>query len=142
MSFIYGRNRNGFIITLDILIASTLVLLILFVAFNYLSLSKISKLPEISSLRLANDIVAVLDYENVLDSFDKDYIESKVNSLLPVNLKMSMKINRYNQDSKLIDQIQINEDIKEDFLEGKWAFVTFQSSDAVFNLAQYKIGFK
>lgn len=136
------RNVRGFVITLDALFAITILFVVLIIAYNYISLSRVSGNPEISANRFASDMVAVLDYENILDSFNKDAIEMRVNALLPSNLRIAMKISRYDSNDVLSDQIQINDDITENFYTGSWVFVMFNNNDANFNAVEYKVGFK
>lgn len=137
----YGRDK-GFVFSLDAAFALAIIVGILLISFSLVTQSKISS-SAIFAKRIASDIVATMDYNNTLDSFNKILIESQLNSLMPQHLNMSMKINKYDAQLNLVDQIEINRDLKENFYLGKWLFVTFSGRDVKnYFVAVYKVGFR
>ena len=62
--------------------------------------------------------------------------------MLPQNILMSMRIERYDSTMNLVEAIQINDDISNNYFSGKRAFVTFAGETAKMNIVEYKVGFK
>ncbi len=92
-----GLNmKKGYVFTLDAAFAVIIVGVLLLMVYSYPITSYSSGADAIAIRRTASDIVAVLDYNDVLDTLDKSTIESELNPLLPPNLNMSMVLHVYN----------------------------------------------
>ena len=130
--------KKGFVLTMDVAISIVITGLILLTVSQ---LNIIDAFPELEAKRLATDIVAALDYTGVLDTYDKNKIEANLSRLLPSNLNMSMIIKRFNSTS-LLSEIQINANITENFLAGKWWLSSVNESKQDFYLVEYRVKFK
>ena len=142
-SFCGNRNSKGLIFTMDVVFAVGVTLLLLLASAGVLVKSKGTAINNVNAKRVTEDIVAVLDYNDVLDTFDKTLIQGAVNSSLPSNVKMYMIMSKYSKDGALLDQITINDDIPDNFFLGKWIFVTTGSDGFTnnFYLVRYKVAF-
>lgn len=130
--------KKGFVLTMDVAISITIVGLVLLTVSQ---LNIIDAFSELEAKRLATDIVAVLDYRDVLDTYDKSKIEANLSGLVPENLNMSMIIKRFNSTA-LISELQINANITENFLAGKWWLTAVNGSGQSFYLVEYRVKFK
>ena len=141
LSSSYGNK--GFILTADMMFAIGVVITILLISSIYLISSRASKNVELSASRVGSDIVAIMDYNGALYTLNKNAIEAEIDSLLPDNLRMSMRIEQYSKDLELLDQIQIKDDIIDDYYSGKWSFIKFSGDEiANYYLIRYKIAFR
>lgn len=96
----------------------------------------------INQIQLKNtgsDIFAVLDYLNVLDTFNKAAIEGNISAILPFNANVSAVVKKFDASGALLDQIEINSDIQSDFISGKWIFVDGATN---FYTVDYKVAFR
>jgi len=87
--------KKGYVFTLDAAFAISIIVALLLMTYGYSITSYASGADPVAIKRTASDIVSVLDYNNVLDTLDKNTIESELNQLLPPNLNMSMKLYVY-----------------------------------------------
>lgn len=135
---------RGYIFTLDAAFAITIVGVLLLMVYSYSITSYSSGADSVSIRRLASDMVAVLDYSDVLDTLDKETIEAELNQLLPPNLNMSMTVYVYEEpDGDPVNTIQINPDLTGDYYKGRWRFPVFAGADInKFVLVEYKIGLR
>jgi hypothetical protein len=133
--------KKGYIFTLDAAFAVIIVTVLLFMVYNYSITSYSSAVDPLPIRRLASDIVAVLDYNGVLDTLDEGTIESELNQLLPPNMNMSITIYAYNDPSSLDDTIQINDDLTGDYFTGKWFSRTY-TEGGKYLLVKYKVGLR
>ncbi len=133
-------EMKGFAFTLDVAIGIGIVFIILIASYTYYSESKNIGSVDISLTRLSSDAVITLDYKGILDTLNKNYIESELNRILPENINMSMIIYTYDE-SGLVKTTEINDDIKENYISGKWIFST-KNEKRYYNIVVYKAGFK
>ncbi|MBI2076077.1 MAG: hypothetical protein HYT72_02400 [Candidatus Aenigmarchaeota archaeon] len=99
-----------------------------------------NSLNQIQLRRIGSDIFASLDYENVLDTFDKAAIEGNISLILPFNTNVSAVIKKFSTNGDLLDQIQINSDIRDKFISGKRVFAGNAATN--FYVAEYKVSFR
>lgn len=129
--------KKGFVLTMDVAISIAIVGLLLLASRPMVS----DAFPELEAKRLATDIVVALDYTGVLDTYNKQSIEGNLSRLLPLNINMSMIIRRYNSTS-FVSQIQINANITDNYLGGRWWFTTINSSSQFFHVVDYRVRFR
>lgn len=135
---VMSNRKKGFVLTMDVAISIAIVGLII-VAISQMKGTDV--FPELEAKRLATDIVAALDYTGVLDTYDKNKIEANLSQLLPSNLNMSMTIKRFNAMA-FISQIQINANITDNFLAGKWWLASSSGNNQSFYLVEYRVRFR
>src|SRR3989338_5718003 len=84
--------KKGMVFSLDAALGITFIILILaVVSFNINDAENEGK-DLLSARRIGADIVAVLDYNNTLDSLNEAKITQALNEILPQNMNMSMTI--------------------------------------------------
>ncbi len=127
---------KGFVLTMDVAIA---IVVAGFVLLLVPGIQANDAYPELESKRLASDIVAVLDYNGVLGTYDKDIIEANLSGMLPANINMSMTIKKFNSTSS-VSQIQINAAITDNYMAGKWWFATDRGR--FFYFVDYRVKFR
>lgn len=132
---------KGYVFTLDAAFAVIIVSALLFMSYDYSVTSYSSAAESIAMRRVASDIVAVLDYNDILDSLDESTIESELNRMLPPNLDMNMTIYVYDDPTNLDYTIQINGDLKGDYFKGKWFSRTYADGGR-YLLVEYRMGFR
>lgn len=130
-------ERKGFVLTIDVAISIVLIGLILFAVSQ---LKTTDTFPELEAKRLATDTVAILDYSGVLSTYDKSSIESNLSRIIPPNLNISMIIKKFNSTA-MISQLQINANITENYLAGKWWLTSINGSSQFFYLVEYRVKF-
>ena len=86
-------KRKAFIFSLEMAFAVFLVTMILLVASYYASKQTEDPLIRLQILRTAEDIVAVMDYNNTLTTFNAQAIQTHLDLLLPINYQMKLTIN-------------------------------------------------
>lgn len=134
---------RGYVFTLDAAFAVIIVGVLLLMVYSYPITSYSSGADIIAIRRTASDIVAVLDYNDVLDTLDNDTIAQELNQLLPHNLGMSMTLDVYDSDLDFEYQIQVNPDLDGDYYTGKWRFPKLTGSQIdKYVLVEYKVGLR
>jgi len=89
----YGNK--GFVFSLDALIAIIVVIILLTTAYYYIAKSEENKLSNLQMAKIGSDILAVLDYKDMLkpsDLYQLQEIEDKVAELLPANYEIRIEI--------------------------------------------------
>ena len=86
----YG-NR-GIIFSLDIALATTVVMILLVASTYQVAKSDEKSLTKLQLSRIGNDITAYLDHQGILDTLDLTAIESNLTSILTVNYDMRIRI--------------------------------------------------
>ena len=85
-------RKNGFMLTIDGIIAITLVTVILITATNYVARSQSDILPELQLVRTGNDILNVLDNSGNFRTIDMDKLIYDSDNLVPVTYEMKIEI--------------------------------------------------
>ncbi len=119
---ILSYGNKGFIFTLDIAIATFLVIAFLAAGGYYISKGT-EPLPRLQMVRTGYDIIAVLDYSGALDSLDRDIINNELIEMLPPNYEMRLEINGTHPSSIIIETSSIPEG-KKFVAAGKRFFVS------------------
>lgn len=95
LNSIFGRNKKnkkGIIFTLDVILGTIIVLIVLTFGSVYLSLASDEKLGQLQLIRTGNDILAILDYRAILQSQNETLIYDEMKTLLPMNMDMQILI--------------------------------------------------
>ncbi|MFC2143498.1 hypothetical protein ACFLQN_03800 [Candidatus Aenigmatarchaeota archaeon] len=136
-------NKKGILFTWDVILSIVVAFIIVFVAFQLSSDDVDNFAGMVSARRVASDVVASLDYNETFDTLDKDIIENAVNSTIPQNIDISMKIYVYDHLMNLDQTIDIRDDIENNYRKGKWSFATFENANIKnIVLVEYKVGFR
>ena len=86
------RARKGIILTIDSIIAITLVAIILITATNYVARSEADVLPELQSVRTGYDILTLLDNTNSFEDMDMNKLKDNLDGLLTSTYDMKIKL--------------------------------------------------
>ena len=76
-------TRKGQLLTIDSVIAITLVAIILITATNYVTLSKKDVLPELNSVRIGYDLLTLLDNTNSFEGMNMGELSETLAILIP-----------------------------------------------------------
>ena len=82
MKVIFKKKKRGFVLTLDALIAAVIVVMALSFAASYFFETQ-EKIYYIYSAKATNDALAVLDYNETLQTLNEQQIMQEMNRLLP-----------------------------------------------------------
>ena len=86
------RARKGIVLTIDSIIAITLVAIILITATNYVARSQEDVLPELQSVRTGYDILTLLDNTNSFEDMDMNKLKDNLDGLLTSTYDMKIKL--------------------------------------------------
>lgn len=86
------KNKRGFIFSLDIAIAVSIVILLLVAAHKHMINSEEQKISNFQMVRTGSDILAVMDNEGTLSLFDINTLEEEISVLLPTQYRMVIKL--------------------------------------------------
>ncbi len=141
MNSLYGNK--GFIFSVDIAIGLVIVASIIAMSSAYMLSSGKSGISEIALRKTGSDIIAVMDYEGILATYNRTAIEGNLSSLVPFNMNMSMVISRHATNGNFLDRLQIGADLKKNYYSGRWMLVSFDGKAASnFYIVEYKVGFR
>ena len=90
-------GNKGVAFTLDAMAASIIVITILIVSYAYLYRT-INDLPNLNILRTSDDIIAMIDYDGTLKTFDSNAIKNDINTMLPEKYDMFLVLNSTSQN--------------------------------------------
>lgn len=85
-------KKKGFVFTLDIAIGVLVVILLMTAAHRHMVNAESNRVSNIQMISVGSDIVAMLDYNEVLQTLNEKNIESEMNDLMPQNYDMLLKI--------------------------------------------------
>lgn len=85
-------GNKGFVFSLDIIIAITIVGAMLLVSTFYITKAGGESVSKLETIRIGADVLALLDYGGSLDTLSVDVIEVELNRILPINYHMRIKI--------------------------------------------------
>lgn len=85
-------GKKAFIFSLDMFIAVVITILVMSAAHRHMINAEANRISDVQMVAAGSDIAALLDSKGILQTLDKDSIESGMNELLPQNYKMFMKI--------------------------------------------------
>jgi ABC-type sulfate transport system permease component len=105
-------DRKGFALTLDVTLAIFIFLALLALILAFASKAQEDPLPEVLMQKTSNDILALLQKKNVLQSFNSTLISSELERLQHPNFQTRLEISRYrfeNGSFVLQDALQVND---------------------------------
>ncbi len=134
---------KGYVFAIDAAIAVIIAAAVIAVSYSYSLSSFPSGMEWVSAGRIASDAVAVMHYNGTLQSLNEEDIESALNSILPENLYMSMRLDIYKSNLDFLNSMQINQDMQGNHKKGRWFFMVFEGSEVQkFAMLEYKVGFR
>jgi len=86
-------GNRGFVLSLDALIATLVVILILVASAYYIHDLDDGSFSKLQMVRTGSDILVLLEHEGFLQTLDKDGIENELMVLLPINYDMRIDVN-------------------------------------------------
>ena len=132
---------KGYILTMDMIFGIAIIIAVISFSSAMFTGSETGVVSDISSLRTATDIIAVLDYDGVFTQ-STSVIETKLNETLPSNIQMSLTIEKYNENMTFLGTTAFFEPITDEYLGGKWISLQFDSGSAVYRVIKYRVKFK
>lgn len=136
----YGSK--GFILTMDIALGIAIIFIVIALSSALFVESKETIVADLSSLRLATDIVAVLDYNKVFEK-GASAIASNITQILPSNLKMNVLIDSYDENLTLLSTSVIFDNLTENYFSGRWISISVNNETApIFKIIKYKVAFR
>jgi hypothetical protein len=128
--------KKGIIISIDVLIASLIVIMFITTFFFYDIDSNIHE--KIKSDRIS-DILFVLEDE--LKSGDQDLIETGVSDMIPKGWEYHVVVDYYGTDGLITDTIVFGDDLSEIVAIDRRGFVVADESDVTgFGIAEMRVG--
>jgi len=86
-------TRKAFIFSLEMAFAVFLVTTIMLVSGYYSTKQSDDPLIKLQILRTAEDIIAIMDYNNTLTTFNPQAIQTQLEQLSPISYQMKITIN-------------------------------------------------
>lgn len=130
-------KKKGIILTIDSIIAITLVTLILIATTNYFVRSQGDVLPELQLVRTGNDIITLLDNVDDFEGMDADELSGHLESLLPATYEMKINLTLKNGSSIETESKEIPDDR---FIgTGERIFVIDYEDELTFGIARFWI---
>lgn len=137
-----GKNRKGFILSLDISIAVFIAFILIAVSVYYVGLASEEPLSKLPLVKAGSDIIMILDYEDVLDRLDKIEIQNEMKSLLPPGYEMRIIINGTFPDQGFVAESTVNPPSKKFIVSGMRSFVIQNETKDYFATANYLVWLK
>lgn len=98
---------------------------------------------EFQARRTAADIVALLDYTQVLDTFNSTAIANNLTAYTPSNMRLGMNISRYTTAGTFDSSIAVMYEMNGTFSAGRWWFVSFADKTVdAFYIVDYRVTLK
>lgn len=85
-------GSKAFIFSLDVVIAIVVVMALLVVSTFYVAKAGSESVAKLQMIRVGSDVLALLDHTDSLDSLFVDFIEIDLNTILPANYHMRIKV--------------------------------------------------
>ena len=85
-------GKKGFILTLDIAFGAVIALLAISVSLFFVTRGSATTLGEHQLARVGSDVMNVLDGQKVFDTLDHDYIETRMQQIMPIQADMLIRI--------------------------------------------------
>lgn len=89
---VFTQGKKGFVFSLDIAIAVLVTILILAAAHRHMADAEKNSISDMQMVSVGSDVIAMLDYKDILQTLDQDLIQSRMNDLVPQNYHMLLKI--------------------------------------------------
>lgn len=101
-------SKKGYVLTLDVTIGLIIVLGLLTMSAIILNNAQSGTFLELQQVRVANDVITVMDERDILQSYNSSLINTTLYQLLPYNFQMYMVIKHYRYDPSLPSFIYTN----------------------------------
>lgn len=95
----YRYGNKAIIFTLDMFIAITIFSIAFAISLYYVSQASENKFTKLQMVNAASDLLAVMDYQETLQSLNSTLIENQTNELLPQAYQMRILIETNNNDT-------------------------------------------
>lgn len=132
-------KKNGFILSLDATIGVLLSLIILLSGFHFFLRANEDFVVNLQMLKSGSDIVATLDSDGTLATFDKDEIQSGMTQLLPASYGMRILINSTYSPQQIISETESSPAGQKTVVGGKWFFYAIKDSAAYPSVASFEV---
>lgn len=132
-------DKKAFILSLDAAVSIVLVAIIIAASSNFFLKTNENFITNMQMLRAGSDIVAVLESDGTLETFDTTKIKSGITSLLPTNYNMRIKINTtYSNEPIIVETESIQTEYKF-IIAGKRIFYAVQGDNAYPAIVSYEV---
>ncbi|MDP3919008.1 MAG: hypothetical protein Q8Q35_03860 [Nanoarchaeota archaeon] len=85
-------DKKGFVLTLDVILGMIIVFTVISISLFFVSRGSEVSLTEYQPIMIGSDIITLMDEEKSFDSLNHDYIETRMESSLPSNYDMLIRI--------------------------------------------------
>lgn len=137
-----GKRNKGFILSLDISIATFVAFLLIIISVYYVGLANEETLSRLQLVRTGSDIIAIMDYEETIDNLDKIEIQDEMKKLLPPGYEMRIFINGTFPEQNLTAESTTEPPSKKFIMGGKRTFVIYNETDDYFATADFLVWLK
>lgn len=137
-----GRKNKGFVLSLDASIAASIAFILIVISVYYVGLANEETLSRLQLVRTGSDVLAILDYEETLDSIDKTKIQEEMKTLLPPGYEMRIIINGTFPQQSLIAESSTEPPSKKFMMGGKRTFVIYNETGEYFATADFLMWLK
>ena len=96
-------GNKAFIFSLDVVIAIFVVMSLLVVSTFYVTKAGGESVSKLQTIRLGYDMLALLDYDNSLDTLSAGVIETELNRILPINYHIKIRANCKDRDDVVVE---------------------------------------
>lgn len=87
-----SMNKKGFAFSLDLIAGIVIVFIVLIFASFLLHRGSEFDLSQHNLILVGSDLVTVMDNQEIFDTLDHDYIEEKMQEILPGNYQMLLRV--------------------------------------------------
>jgi len=84
--------KKGFILTLDVVLGTTITLIAIAASLFLVTRGSATSLGDHQLARIGSDMILVLDGQKAFDTFDHEYIETKIDQILPSHVDMLIRV--------------------------------------------------
>ncbi len=136
-------KRKGVIFTMDAIMAIIIVFMVIVAVRSQMQGVDMAYWDNLYAQKLADDVIASLDYKGVLDTLDEASIQGNLSGILPPNYDMWLQIKSYTYGDgfNLNETIDIGSDPEEEdsVISGRSVFVSGDDEIERYNLLKFKI---
>ena len=145
--WLFTRNKKGFALSLDAFLAITIFIVLVITANAIFSEEFSPAIEKTSTLKMANDLMDLLDYEDKLENADAQLLEEEINLALPERLDWKMEIETYTYNGVDFDLVStqllgdLSEDLTDkDLIKTRRLFLTFEDNQIKnYNNAEFTV---
>jgi len=96
-------GNKAFIFSIDVMIAVSVVAIIMIISAFYLVKAGDESISKLQTIRIGSDILALMDNDGTLDTLSVEETGTELNSLLPINYHMRIRIRCNGQESVTVE---------------------------------------